>query len=107
MGNPYSYRESDVSLHDARIREAHNHRHFAWAEGDATGYARAKAESDKAKAEQAEIVSELVEAAENFAKELGNGVLEELRYTWGETNFQIVKATRWLLLQAIAKAKKE
>ena len=77
MGNPYRYRESDVSLHDAQIREAHNHRHFAWAEGDATGYARAKAEQAKTKddliqaldenvdeahrllAEQAEIVSDL------------------------------------------------
>ncbi len=66
MGNPYSYRESDVSLHDAQIREAHNHRHFTWAEGDATGYARAKAESDKAKAEQAEIVKGLVEALESI-----------------------------------------
>ena len=51
MENPYRYRESDVSLHDAQIREAHNHRHFAWAEG-----------YGKAKTEQAEIVGELVEA---------------------------------------------
>lgn len=61
MGNPYHYwhGESDVSLHDTQAREAHNNRHFAWNEGDANGYRQGKAE-------QAEIVSELLEACESF-----------------------------------------
>ena len=55
--------------------------------------------------EKDELIRELYGVTETFVKELSDGVLEELRYTWGETNYRIVKAKKEALIQALSKVR--
>ena len=47
----------------------------------------------------------LLGAAEDLIRELPEAVMEEMRDVWGNTNFQIIMGKRWLLTQAITRAR--